>query len=174
MGCFCQVAGEGYQNVDGRLPVGLTVRSRYNSVNWLHLKQYDSSWEEFMQQKLSKVPYFKLYSSSLWQQLSVVTAVLPHTGKSYSAWRSWSKHSGSTILGGKTAGTWSWLLTSIYCRGQQWLDVQTHVIPQVLMVWAGQTGLLKFLQTISTLQIIQTIWNYFIFNYIKWLRTVNT
>jgi len=41
--------------VGGRVPPGLMVRSRSNSVNWLHFEQYDTSWEEFMQQKCKTV-----------------------------------------------------------------------------------------------------------------------
>jgi hypothetical protein len=28
--------------------------------------------------------------------------------------------------GGKAAGAWSWPLTSIYCRGQEWVDLYLH------------------------------------------------
>jgi len=71
-----------------------------------------------------------MYSALLYipQQFIVTTAVcctgsITTHWKILSAWRSWPKHIDRIILGGKTAGKWSWPLISIYCRSLQWLDV---------------------------------------------------
>jgi hypothetical protein len=41
---------------------------------------------------------------------------------------------GSSFLGGKAAGTWSWPVTSICCRGQEWWSY-TYTPTNVFLAW---------------------------------------
>jgi hypothetical protein len=56
---------------------------------------------------------------------------------------------GSCFSGGKAAGAWSWPLTSIKCRGQEWWSY-TSIPPYIFMVWCvihreqGQLYVLPF------------------------------
>jgi hypothetical protein len=62
--------------------------------------------------------------------------------------------------GDKAAGAWSWPLTSIYCRGQEWVEVYLQIairLHDVVLRSTGVTLHLTYLLNIATL--FRNLWN---------------